>query len=433
MKKLLTICFLISIIVTVKAQKKGIILAESERESCFAYAYAESPVNPNVKILIVSSYVYRKKYKDTDASDKLSNASTNYYGNIINYFNKKLDEITTNERVFVSGVAKDIVFDSNIAESFYSIVKADGYCPITSREQLNMPQHSSTRTFSADCRNRLISSKRAEGYYVFQVEFNEFYEPRDSYGSLWTEEHHKLAVDQVEKLSPLIIDVYIPSLIKNLSNYKSIPASSYKMPGLIVSGESSSDKPANSSPSTLNSSSLSSDATVYNNMFLAEDARKQQEEKAYQDLVKGVFDLFAPSPEKLAREAKEREYLQKMQTEQFNLGQKLIKENFTNALNGDSLSISKTYQGYLKTGSKVTASQFVIKMHEKHRSKATFNLLNSIYKAEEAGFNSVIDLHNFDKRTNRAYVFMILGGTAAAIPLVYKDQIVDKNKIGDPK
>jgi TPR repeat protein len=351
MKKLVTICILIGTIFVVKAQKKGVIIPENERNACFLYAEAESPVNPNVKILIVSSYIHRRKYQSTDASDKLSNASTNYFESIINPFIKKIDEIQSNERVFISGIAKDIVFDTQKAESFKSTVYVEGYCPISVDEQLKMPQYSSTKIFSKDCRNRFISVKREEGYRVFQVAFDEFYETRDSYDQLWTEEHYKQVVDQVEKLSPLEVEIYKPGVIKNLPNYKTVPVSNYKMPSLIVSSSSSgnnnSSSSSSASSSSATSSSSTSEATVYNNMFLAENARKYNEEKAMQDFVKGVGDLFAPSPEKVAREKRELEAREKIREIEYDKTVKGSKKKFeevyvislmTKAKQGDELA-----------------------------------------------------------------------------------------------
>lgn len=431
MRKLIAFCLFMATIFTVNAQKKGVIIPEDDRNTCFLYAEAESPVNPNVKILIVSSYIYRKKYKTTDASDKLSNASSNYFDGITKPFLQKIEEIVTNERVFVSGIAKDIVFDDQIAKSFKSSVYADGHCPISADEQLKIPQYTSTKLFSKACRNRLIRAKRDQGYRIFQVTFDEYYETRDSYDQLWTNEHHKQVVDQVEKISPLEVEPYRPGAIKNLPNYKSIPSSNYKMPGLIVSS-SSNDRSSSNSKSTSTSSSTTSttsdnDVTIYNNVFAAENARKYNEQKAMTDLVTGVFDLFAASPEKLEREQKQREYAQIAATRDFELGEKLIKENLAGALKGDSLSIVNTYQGYFKTKSREVAMQFVTKIHEKHHNKTTSSILQSIYKLEEDRFNSEISLYQFDRRTNKAYTYMVLGGAVAMVPLLFKKELVAKH------
>jgi hypothetical protein len=204
------------------------------------------------------------------------------------------------------------------------------------------------------------------------------------------------------------------------------------MPSSASSGSSSSAD--NSSAGTTDNSSAStqaatttSDVTVYNNMFAAANAKKYAEEKAYQDLATGVYNLFAPSPERLAREQKEREYYQRVAAKDFELGQQLIKDNLATALKGDSLSIQNTYNGYLKTGRKETAMELVNKIHQQYRTKATFNILSSIYKAEEEGYKREIESYKFDRRTNRAYTYMVLGGAVAAVPLLFKKQLVAKH------
>lgn len=55
------------------------------------------------------------------------------------------------------------------------------------------------------------------------------------------------------------------------------------------------------------STSTTSEATIYNNIFLAEKARKYREEQAMNELAKGVVDLFSPSPERLQQEKAQRE------------------------------------------------------------------------------------------------------------------------------
>lgn len=194
-----------------------------------------------------------------------------------------------------------------------------------------------------------------------------------------------------------------------------------------ASSSSSTREPTTITSSSSSSSNTSSNVTIYNNVFAAEAYKKQQQEKAYQDLAKGVYDLFAPSPEKLESDRKHREYLQKLEIEHYKTSQKLIKDNLQNALTGDSLAILKTYRGYAGTGSEETAMEFVNKMHDKYQSKATLNILKSIYEDKEQAYNAQIDLYKFDRRTNRAYMFMVLGGAAAAVPLLYKDKLVAKH------
>jgi hypothetical protein len=161
-------------------------------------------------------------------------------------------------------------------------------------------------------------------------------------------------------------------------------------------------------------------------MFAAENARKYNEQKMMTDVVTGVFDLFAASPEKLERERKEREYAQKMAIKDFELGQQLVKDNLAQALKGDSLAIRNTYNGYVKIGNKETAMELVNKMHDQYRTKATFNILSSIYKAEEEKYKGEIEAYKFDRRTNRAYTYMVLGGAVATVPLLFKKQLVTK-------
>ncbi|TKC06177.1 hypothetical protein [Pedobacter frigoris] len=200
-----------------------------------------------------------------------------------------------------------------------------------------------------------------------------------------------------------------------------------KMSDSSSSGSESSSSGASSEKGSAESSaSSSSDVTVHNNMFAAAAAKRYAEEKAYQDLATGVYNLFAPSPERLAREQKEREYAQRVAVKEFELGQELIKDNLAKALKGDSAALQNTYYGYLKTGKKETAMELVNKMHQQYRTKATLNILSTIYKAEEARYKSDIDLYKFDIKTNRTYAYMMLGGAAAAVPLLFKNQLVTK-------
>lgn len=224
-----------------------------------------------------------------------------------------------------------------------------------------------------------------------------------------------------------VTEVYITMPSGSASSGNSISGSGNNgsaSPGTVA--ETSSDNISPSTSTTDNVSTSSGEATIYNNIFLAEKARKYNEEKAVQEVVTGVFNLFAPTPEKLESERKQREYAQRAATKDFELGQKLINDNVTEALNGDSLAIVNTYHGYLKTRSREDALQFVTKIHEKYRNRSTSSIIRSIYKIEEDRYNSEISLYQFDKRTNRAYVYMVLGGAIATAPLLYKNQLISK-------
>ena len=236
----------------------------------------------------------------------------------------------------------------------------------------------------------------------------------------------KLAEENEKKNKVTELHLTMPSSSGSSSSSSNSAREAVSAP-VRSSSSSNTSSSAASSTSSSSSTKTTSDVTIYNNMFAAEAARKYNEQKAISDMVTGVVDLFSPSPEKLAREEREREYVRKAAAKDYELGSNLIKNNLANALNGDSLSLVKTYSGYLKTGRRETGLKFATEMHNKHRSKATFDLLKSIYKADESRYNSEISLYQFDRGLNRTYAYMVLGGAAAAVPLLYKNQLIAKH------
>lgn len=128
--------------------------------------------------------------------------------------------------------------------------------------------------------------------------------------------------------------------------------------------------PSSSSSTSSSSSSSESEATVYNNIFLAEAARKQQEEKAYQDVVKGVFDLFTPSAEESER--KSREYVQKMEYKA--VLDKSLESKIEAAKNGDDQSYYDIYLAY----------QYSFPSDARYYRKLAYSTGNaSLFKAEK--------------------------------------------------
>ena len=226
-----------------------------------------------------------------------------------------------------------------------------------------------------------------------------------------------------EKVTEVFVTMPSSSSSSASSTVKESPVNVGTAADAAGSGGSASE----STTGTSTSSSSASNVTIHNNVFAAQAYKKQQQEQAYQDLAKGIYDLFAPSPEKLEADRRQREYQLKLQADHYNASQKLVKDNLQTALGGDSLAILNTYRGYTGTGSEETAMEFVDKMHAQYQSGATRNILKSIYQEKEKAYNAQIDLRRFDQRTNRAYMFMVLGGAAAAVPLLYKDKLVAKH------
>ena len=101
-------------------------------------------------------------------------------------------------------------------------------------------------------------------------------------------------------------------------------------------------KTSEKSSSSSSTQSSTSEATIYNNIFMAEAAKKQQEEKAYQDLAKGVVDLFTTSAEESER--KSQEYLRKIEYKRSL--DKSLEEKKELAKNGDDQSYYDIYLAY---------------------------------------------------------------------------------------
>jgi hypothetical protein len=172
--------------------------------------------------MLVSTYVYRQKYEDYDVFDDYGNASKSFYINLINAFNKKVTEIEFDERYIhttATGtvLTGDIVFRTNVIEAYFGSVYAEGFCPTAVNNRPSV-QHRTTADFSEDCRQRFIDEKRREGYKVFQVTFDQFYET--SFSDLFSDKEFREAKDEVRPLSPLYVETYRPGLIKNIAGYQ---------------------------------------------------------------------------------------------------------------------------------------------------------------------------------------------------------------------
>lgn len=103
---------------------------------------------------------------------------------------------------------------------------------------------------------------------------------------------------------------------------------------------------ASSEKSSAESTSSSSGVTIYNNIFAAENARKNNEQQAVTNVVTEIFNLFKPSPEEERRRSAaidaayersegERELLRKNKRESFNTIYLPLKEQ---AIKGDEQS-----------------------------------------------------------------------------------------------
>lgn len=198
------------------------IIDEPVRNTCYLYALGEAPFNTGVKVMIISTYIHRQKYKDYHVLDDYGNASKFYYIGLLNAFNKKLDDIEADEHYLhttATGTVLNgnIILRSNVVEAHFGLVYAEGFCPSTVG---NLPssQHKSTTDYSYDCRQRFIDEKRREGYHVFQVAFDQYYET--SLKDLYSSKEFNAAKDEVRALSPLYVETYRPGVIKNIAGYQ---------------------------------------------------------------------------------------------------------------------------------------------------------------------------------------------------------------------
>ncbi len=235
MKKLLTIYLIIAIAFTANAQNdKSKIVEASKRKSYFLYEEATSPLNSNCKILLVSSYIYRIKYEGNynDVSSKLYNAANLYAENALNNFNRKLSDIEFNERVYDKGIAKDLILTAHKADAYWDVVYANGHCP--NGEKFSIPQQKNVWKYSQQCRETFIREKRKDGYHVFQVTFDEYYGKHDS--TLEDNISFTTVIDEVEKLSPLEIELYRKEVISSLQDYGQYSGEINKPGSLMVTG-----------------------------------------------------------------------------------------------------------------------------------------------------------------------------------------------------
>jgi hypothetical protein len=235
LKKLLTTCLLIATVFTIYAQNdKSQLVETSKRKSYFLYEEATSPLNSNCKILLVSSYIYRIKYEGNynDVSSKLYNAANLYAENALNNFNRKLADIEFNERVYDKGIAKDLRLTAQKADAYWDVVYANGHCP--NGEKFSIPQQKNVWKYSQQCRETFISDKRKEGYHVFQVTFDEYYGKHDS--TLEDNISFTTVIDEVEKLSPLDVEVYRKEVISSLPDYGQYSGEINKPGSIMVTG-----------------------------------------------------------------------------------------------------------------------------------------------------------------------------------------------------
>lgn len=254
MKKLLLLLF---IPIFAAAQEKGIIVPANERKAIWLYAEMESPYNDDCKVLIVSSYIFRQKYEETNPQDRLGNASKFFVLNMMGAFRKKLDKMDVDERIVKSSRTGMNIFRAKEISAYHDGHDSNGFCPgdgTSTQPDINLDN---TLSFAHQCRNNFIDQKRDEGYHVFQVEFDEYYTKRDLYDSLWGESEFEQAKDQQDKLSPLYVEVYRQGDIKNLPDYDPSPSSGSSGTIIVESAKSSS----NSGTTKSSSSSSSIDHT----------------------------------------------------------------------------------------------------------------------------------------------------------------------------
>lgn len=249
MKKLLLLLF---VPIFAFAQEKGVIVPANERKAVWLYAEMESPYNDDCKILIVSSYIFRQKYKETTPQDRLSNASKHFIGFIYNAFRKKLDKIDIDERIVKANGSGMNIFTTKAVTAHYDGFDSHGFCPgdgTSTQPDINLKN---TLSFAHQCRENFIDQKRNEGYHVFQIEFDQYYDKRDLYESLYDESDFEQARDEQDKLSPLYVEVYRKGDIKGLPDYD--PSAS--------SGSSGSITVSSASKSSSTSGSKSSSSTI---------------------------------------------------------------------------------------------------------------------------------------------------------------------------
>lgn len=181
------------------AQSKREIIPVNERDICFFYCEVTLPGERDYKVVLFSSYLYRSPLAFGYNSPSGILNFTQFQNSLSNAFFSKNKRITSDES---TGYAYNSIHLGypEVQWSYFNNTSAAGpyelYATI-----------SSTTGFLERVRDKVIADYRSKGYTILQTNFSEYFD----------EQLRKAEVEQVSKLSSLIIREYSRGLLNELA------------------------------------------------------------------------------------------------------------------------------------------------------------------------------------------------------------------------
>lgn len=175
----------------------------NERDVCFIYAELGLPNDDRLKVLVISSYIFRYKYTYGHDFRYPAYGSEQIRTSIMAAFRKKMDEIENSEyntQLKNRYNQVGLMPHPEIEWAYSRGVYAEGTGP-----ELYLSTPSATY-YNFKVREKIISEYREKGYKIFQVSFDEHYEDMED-----------LQLEHVEKLSALVIAPYYQGSIRALA------------------------------------------------------------------------------------------------------------------------------------------------------------------------------------------------------------------------
>lgn len=184
------------------AQKKYIELPVNERDVFFLYSEFGLPNSSQLKVVVISSYIYRYKYNYGYDYPALVDGVK---APLTNAFSEKMNEIVQHEfNIQATNRYNQVGIKNNIKLEF---AFSDGIVAKGSGPELYLTMSSATE-FIKRIRERIIKEYQNKGYTILQTGFDEYFDDHLT----------EMNLEKIEKLSPLMIGIYRTGDIKSMAS-----------------------------------------------------------------------------------------------------------------------------------------------------------------------------------------------------------------------
>lgn len=186
---------------TLNAQKKYTELPVNERDVFFLYTEFGLPNSSQLKVVVISSYIYRYKYNYgydypvlvDGVKAPLSNA----------FFDKMNDIVKNENNIYATNRFNQVMTKTNVKLEF---AFSDGVIAKGTGPELYITVSSATE-FIKKAREKIINQYKSKGYTILQSDFDEYFD----------EHLEQMNLEKIEKLSPLWIEEYHSGDIKAMA------------------------------------------------------------------------------------------------------------------------------------------------------------------------------------------------------------------------